>query len=291
MQGNLPAELRKTGSGGYDPALPEALRATVTQASEAELDPKRGPGNAMEILSAERAKHPGEQAIEQAIDLRKAATMLRSRFIHNPKVDEATRWEQALSTFSKLDVTEPGLSYWIQQTLEHKPEAQKQLGKKLGIPVALMIRGGGLSKQAAFESIKKAMAMAGAHLEQVPLEKAAFVLKLGADEARDQEGAVAVRVTLDVERTEHGKPIWQNSTYRSTLAKNADLAILGSVEWLARIGGRDLLFRWLSESALPNAIAHLPGVSDPTRQPKPGPAPVRAPPPGGSEKVTIPPHP
>jgi hypothetical protein len=280
-RGDVPPELRKRGNEGYDPILPDAIRAAVKDASEAELDPKRGPGNAMQILSAERDKHAGDAELQMALDIRKSATMIRTRFIHNPKVEEPTRYEHALSTFSKLELGEPGLATWLSLALEKKPGAVQILGAGRPISVAVLTRGSGLAKPAVVEAFKQALASAGSRLESQPLEQAAFALKLGADEARDEGGTSSVRVTLDIERLEKGRAVWRSGMFRTSRAKTPAAAIQASLEWLARIGGRDVLFRWLSEEALPNAVVNplAPG------EPKAAPPRIHT---DGDQKVTLP---
>ncbi len=126
---NVPPELRRNQQRGFDPVLPEIIRPAVERASKAELDPKRGAGNAVEILKAERKKFQGAQDIQLAIDVRVAATMLRSRFATNEKVTEPERLQQALSTFSKLDMSEPGLKEWTERAIALLPEVKAELSK------------------------------------------------------------------------------------------------------------------------------------------------------------------
>lgn len=257
---NLPPELR-TQRTVIDPVLPEVLRPAVAQASEAELDPKRGTGNAIEILKAERKKREADPLLATPLDLRIAATVLRARFSTNVKVAEPARFEQALSTFSRLDLTEPGFAAWLQKALEKHSELDAKYkgpkGTARTIPVAVLIRGSGLDKKAAFEMFEKGLAPLGFKLTRAEVKDAAFVIKLAADDQRADDGSPAVRVTLEVERPVGGKVAWNQSLYRTVTSKNPASAVVSALDWLVRVGGRDMLFQWLKENGLENAVMAL----------------------------------
>src|SRR5688500_12538865 len=101
-----------------DPTLPDDVRPIVEQAVKAELDPKRGSGNAVEILKAEKTKF-NDPAKGLSIDLRMAAIDLRRRFLTDERFPVPIRWEQALSTFARLELSEPGVKEWIDEALKH----------------------------------------------------------------------------------------------------------------------------------------------------------------------------
>jgi len=93
---------------------------------------------------------------------------------------------------------------------------------------------------------------------------AAIVLKVGAEEmAREAEGDRAVKVTLDIESIRDAKVAWRGGLFRIEAAKDPAVALKSGLEWIARIGGRDILFRWLGENAMPLLL-------DPTPRSGPG---------------------
>lgn len=254
---------------GLDPFLPVSLEGAVRSASDAELDPKRGPGNALEILKAEKEKRKTSPEEALSLDLRIAATTLRSRFLSSGEFGEPERHIQALSTFSRLDLEEPGLSRWLEKALDKNPEARRKLGKKSTwtLRVAFLTRSSAIDKGAAAQTFAAAFQRAGVRLVVVPAREAPVVLTLSADEMpREAEGDRAVKVSLGIESIRDGKVTWRHSLFRTEAADSPEVALRSGLAWLARVGGRDLFFRWLGESAFPALLdptphAHVPSES------------------------------
>lgn len=255
---NLPPELRAKQRAALDPYLPAALADAVKAASDAEIDPKRGPGNAVELLRAERTKYAGDLRMEMAVDLRIAATVLRARFRNNHKVPPETRWAQALSTFSKLDVADPGFGWWVDRTVESWPGAEAKLaGRK--VKLAVLTRGSGIDRDEVFARLADGLSKAGFKAERAAPKASDFVATLVADELREAGGEPIVRVTLGLERMVDGKPGWRNGMYRSAKASEAKAALASNVEWLCRMGARDVVLRRLDEAGVDGVYLALPG--------------------------------
>lgn len=256
----VPPELSQKKRPGVDPFLPADVRPSVERASEAELDPKRGPGNAVEILKAEKQRFAGDPQLSIAFDLRIAATVLRTKFLENASAPEPIRYAQALSTYSKLDLTDPGLGTWIARTIEHSPDAKAKLGTpaKRKIKLAISAQGSGLDKDAIFSELKRALAGAGVTLEKAPIATAQYAAKLATLEVRGSDQRSTVRATLQLEALDHGKPIWRTSLFRTMEGPEPKAALSAAVDWLVRIGGRDLLFDWLERSGLEGARMQAP---------------------------------
>jgi hypothetical protein len=232
-----------------DPTLPEELRPMAEKAAEAELDPKRGTGNAMEILKAEQPKYT-DQMRQLAIQLRMAALVLRKRFVSAEEFPVPIRWEQALSTFARLDLSEPGLKEWIDITLKNHDYARKKLAKKKQrrIKAAILTRAG-LDKQRVAKPLADLLKKIGFELALVPAKEATMVITASAEDAPPQKNLRMVRVQLGIESIRDGKVIWRHSLYRTEGGVDADEAIGRALVWLAKVGGRDLFFRWLGEEA------------------------------------------
>lgn len=253
---NTPPELKRA-SRSIEPTLPEAMRPVVTRAADAELDPKRGTGNAVQILRDEKRKYDGRPLLVMALDLRIAAAVIRAQFINNGKVGEGERYQQAVSTFSKLELSEPGLATWVDRMLGKNPAAKgKVMGKPGAAPIkiGMLVRGGGLDRGEVFQQIKRRFGDAGFDVKKAAVANADFVFKLAADEVREGDQGTVVRVTLDVEHVEDGKTAWRKDFYRTSRAPSVRVAIDANVDWLIRVGGRDVLFRTLTEAGLESAI-------------------------------------
>lgn len=254
-----PAEVPGPASkgAGIDPVLPEALRDVVAEASKAELDPKRGTNNAVEILKAKKAEVPKGSPLALALDLRIAATTLRGRFLTSTEFEVPRRTEQALSTYSRLDATEPGLSTWLERTLDQFPAVKKGLGGKgpRVLKLAVLTRGASLDRQAVVGAFSAVLAKAGVKLEVVPAKEASLVITVGAEDARrDVDQARAVKVTFGAESIVAGKVAWRHGLFRVEAADDPTTALKAGLDWVARIGARDLMFRWLGENGLPNLL-------------------------------------
>jgi len=253
--GQDPLPTRQT----IDPYLPASLFPTVTAAAQAELDARRGSGNAIATLKAERAKRQLPDEL-MALDLRVAGVVLRQRFLTDKKFPEPLRWEQAISTFSRLDLAEPELKTWLDRAIANHPFAKKELAKKNKrvLKAALLLRGEGFDKKKAEAAFRKPIAALGFDLQFVPAKEASLILKLAAEDAVSEvPDQRAVRVLLGLESLQDGKVVWHQSLFRTTKAKESSVALEAALEWMTRVGGRDLFFRWLGEHAFPSLVAGL----------------------------------
>jgi hypothetical protein len=257
----LPAELNSNQERrGFDPVLPATIAPAVARAVEAELDAKRGTQNAVEILKAEQRRISGDRDLELSLNVRLAAAVLRARFSSNDKVEKAVGLQQALSTYAKLDVSDPGLAAWIERAVEATPAAKEAFAKTgRKIEVALFARGEGLDVDAFSKRLSSLVSASGFTLVKKPPKQTVFLLKLSADQVREAGKAPAVRVTLEISK-ELPAPL-KRSLFRTVEAKDADVAMAAAVEWLARIGGRDLIFHWMAEHGLPEALPMTPRSS------------------------------
>lgn len=239
-----------------DPALPVEIRHEIEKVAAAELDPKRGPDRALARLGELEQIHRDDPRLYAALQLRSAGVFLRKRFLRATRFPAPVRHQQALSTFSRLDLTEPGLSTWVERALdatrrdrtgEDKPPAERR------IPIALLIRGSVLKRPVAQASLNAPFSALGFPLAFVSTREARFVLKLGVSDAPAPSPALrAVRVSLDIEgRTARHRLNWEHSFFRTEAAAEIEPAIEAALEWLARIGGRDLFFHWLSTTSMP----------------------------------------
>jgi hypothetical protein len=244
----------KSKAEEIDPFLPEPLRPTLEKAIDAELDPKRGVGNAVEILKVKKSELAGRRTDEVALELRSAAIKVRERFMTADEFTAEMRPVQALSTFSRLDLHDPGLGQWLDRALDKNPAAKKKLGKRgtWTIKVAILVRGSGLDKKLVHDAFASAFQKVGVRLETVAPREAPMVITVGAEDA-PQEGSdgAGVKVTFAAQSLDHEKVSWEQSLYRIERAKSFEVALRSGLEWIARIGGRDLFFRWLGESAFP----------------------------------------
>lgn len=247
-----------------DPYLADNLRAVVQQAAEAERDPRRGPGNAMTILKGAREKlvDPSQQL---ALDLRLAGVALRNRFLQDKKFPEPVRWEQVLSTFARLDLSEPLLKPWLDDAIAHHPLAQQNLKKKGArtLKLGLLLRGDSLNKLTAQKALAAPIEALGFDVEWVPLKDARWIVKLAAEDARaDKPDLRAARVLIGLEHLEDGKLAWSHSLFRTEQAKDPGVALEAALQWIARIGGRDLFFHWLAEHGL-GGLKDAAGTAEP----------------------------
>ena len=244
-----------------DPILPDSVRPVVKAAIEAELDAKRGPGNALRIIEKAQTRHEEGTPEAVALRLRRAAIGLRRIFLTRPEFPETKRYEQALSTFAQLELTEPGLREWLERTLRNHPEAKATIGPagQRQIHAALLVRGDALPRKKVKAAFKNAFAHAGFSLRFVPAKKAPYVLKVGTAGTKspypDQR---AVRVMLGIEHVDDGEIEWQSSVYRTMTAPQAELAVAAGVDWVARVGGRDVLIHWLGTHGLPTLVGEGP---------------------------------
>lgn len=235
--------------GELDPFLWASIRDTVEQAAEAEADPKRGAANAMEILRARRAEI-NDRNTQIALDLRLAATLLRDRFRTSTKFSVPMRRAQSLSTYARLDLTEPGLSDLLKDCLKEET---------LSIRVAALGRSPKLDLSTFRKELDLAFAKLPVTLEWVDPGQAEFRLKVQVSVLETDPPQRLTR--LDVEHIEDGKVAEQRALYRSSAL--SDEAEQQQFRWLARIGGRDLLFQFLREGPIPDlATLYAPPSGD-----------------------------
>ena len=249
------------GQMQFDPSLPDKVRPAVAQAVAAELDPKRGPANAMRIIERAQAKYAEGSPAFKALALRRAAIGLRRIFLTEEDFEEPERYEQALSTFSRLELSDPGFKEWIQRTLDHHPEARKTLGqsKARRINVALLLRGADLVRADVEAAFRTGLDRVGLQVRFVPAKKAAFIVKLAAEGTKSpRPDQRAVRVILGIEHVMDNKVAWRTSLFRTTTAADPAVAFAASLDWLVRVGGRDLVFRWLGTQGLPVLVGNGP---------------------------------
>lgn len=244
-----------------DPFLPAEIEEVAKAAAEAEHDPKRGPGNAIAYLKSERSKF-GSTRIRLAIDLRIAAIALRQRFLNGQRFSAPVRHAQALATYSRLDLAEPGLKTTLLETLRARQfggdEHQRGPNRRdheplpgLEVKVSILSRTKAVPKEAFIGPLTSALQRSGIALKQVPPKEAAFIVKLGARELRSEGSRRLVTTTLDLEQIQGRERVWSHSLFRTEAAPRPEAALTSGFEWLARIGGRDLLFRYLSTGPIP----------------------------------------
>lgn len=249
----LPAQggFVRPGAPKIDPALPEPLMAVVKRATEAELDPQRGPQNALEILKAAKEEYPNSPGLLQALDLRIAGVIVRKGFLAKDDQPAPIRYEQAFSTYANLDLMDPGLKSWLNEVLKHHPYATKRLKtpEQRQLRVAVLVRGE-LDRQAIFKRFQATIAKTGFELVSVKAKEAHLIIKVAAiDDPQASQGKRAIKVILGLESIRGREVIWRHALYRTMAAPDVATALDGGLAWLARIGGRDLLFRWLGEQA------------------------------------------
>jgi hypothetical protein len=241
-----------------DPGLFEDIRPIVERAVEAELDPKRGHGNAVEILRAERRKGYDE-ARTMALTLRESAIVLRALFVAKKDVTPAIGHEQALSTFSRLDLSDPGVREWIEKTLAVHDEARARIGaKEQKVILATVLTRGGLDKARIEKAFAERIGSVGFELRFVPAKDATMVIKASAEDAPPENNLRMVKVQIGLESIRGGSVVWKHDMFRTEGGTTADESIGKAFDWLARIAGRDLFFRWLGETAFPSYLSPYP---------------------------------
>lgn len=262
--GNLPPELRQSKNPiRIDPVIPSAIEEIVRRAALAEMDQKRGPGNAIQILEAGMTEHKGDPALHISLMLRRAAVGLRSAFLAEPNTPEAVKYQKALSTFSKLDIREPQLKAWLDRVIDKVPDAKKTLRSKKNrvIRVAVLTRGSGLDPTSVASAFKGPIEKLGFRVQKTPLKKADYAVTILATEVRAESGQPTVRLETRMEEVENGHPAeWQQSLFRTTEAYSLDAAVAAALDWTAGVAGRELFFHFLSENGLPGALMAPPGA-------------------------------
>lgn len=249
----------RPGAPDLDPFLWPEIADAVAEAAVAERDPTRGPGNAIARLEAEKKRH-GARRLRTAIDLRIAATALRERFRAAGRFPEPVREAQALSTYARLDLAEPGLK----EALLAAIEAAEGPPPELALSIAVLGKTPGLDLDAFTERLSARLDEVGVRVDTVPPAAADFVLRLGAADEPPRGDRRVVSARLELAQRGDGEATWRRGLYRSAAAASPEAALTASLEWLARMGGRDLLFRYLATGPLPqlNVLFARPSVDE-----------------------------
>lgn len=262
--------LTAAGAPAVDALLPDHLRPAIEAAAEAELDPKRGPGNAKEILERvqrEVARSPRDQ---MSVQLRLAALELRRTFLAESKLERSGRHEQALSTYSRLDLTEPGFAEWLDRTLDHHPEVQASLEASNDLKISVLSRGP-VGREELQEALRAAFAAAdlGVDLELVTPRRAEYLLKVTTENMTRDGRAPAVGVTVVIQSAQREDPWSKHRIRRAFTAESPEEAARVGARWVARVGGRDLVARFLADRGLtmmvlgPLSGGAVPGMPQP----------------------------
>jgi len=255
-----------------DAFLPDHLRPSVEAAARAELDPKRGPANALRVLERAQREAAKSEADRVTLQLRVAALELRRTFLSESKLEESKRYEQALSTFSRLDLAEPGFAAWLERTLEHRPEVAAALEASSRLEIAVLTRG-----PIDRELVQKALGSAvDASRLDIDLafgspQSADYLMKVRAENITraGRQPAVGLRVTLQSTRDESLGSAQQ--LRRAIRAEDPEAAAKAGAKWVAHIGGRDLVARFLADKGLtmmvlgPLSGGAVPGLPMPNR--------------------------
>jgi len=229
-----------------DPTLPERLRPVVERAIEAELDPKRGPNNASAILNA--AMEEASPSDRLSLRLRLAGVELRRLFLAKEGVPKALRHQQALTTFTRLDLTEPGLKAWRGKVLEASPDAKAAW--EAAQPLKLAVLSGGLAgrREAIAARLLSALESTGASVAFVEPEAADYRLSFSAKNAlRDDVAGVTGRLEI----VGRGEDPWRRTISQTSIGGTPEIARDGAIEWLTRVGGRDMFFHWMASMNMP----------------------------------------
>lgn len=234
-----------------DAYLPPHLRPAVAAAADAELDPKRGPANALQML--ERAQREVAKTPEEVMTfkLRVAALELRRTFSTTSKLDDAGRHEQALSTYSRLDLTEPGFAAWLGRTLDHHPEVAEAIAASPEIEVAVLTRGP-IERKALEQALRRALKVSGLDLKLAFVEpkEADYLLKLTAENITQNGRRPAIGLQVVLQSTKDDGVGAKQKMGRAIAAPTPEEAAAAGAEWVAHIGGRDLVARFLADRGL-----------------------------------------
>lgn len=239
--------------GDLDPFLPARLRPVVERAVEAELDPKRGPDNGAQLLRDAMLdqERPDDR---MRLELRMAAIQLRKLFLTESKLPEPKRYQQALTTFTRLELTDPGIAPWVERVLEQDPEAGEQVRAAGPLRLAVLVRKP-LPAEAAQARLQEILQDTGTPAVLTAPKKAEVVVRLRGENAESPDpNRVAIKTTMDIAFAEGGKVEWKHRVSQTSVGADPDVALAASLEWLLRIGGRDLYFHWLGEHGLPMMI-------------------------------------
>ncbi len=240
-----------------DPTLPASVRPVIADAIRAELDPRRGPGNALALLETALAKHPPGSRTFRALSQRKAAVALRRLFLTRDRLAAPARDGLALSTFALLELADPGLDAWLARAWAHRQPGPA------GLPVLkiALLAGNDLDRAGIERVWVQRFRAIGVSVEFGPARAADFVIRLRGQGTQPPKGrAHAVQLQLGIEHVIDGRTAWRTAVTTRSVSDTARQAGDAGVDWLTRVGGRDLLFRWLqSEGIVPRPSARLPG--------------------------------
>lgn len=237
-----------------DAYLPPHLRPPIEKAVEAELDPKRGPENARQIL--ERAKaDAATPADAMTFQLRIAALELRRTFLAESKLEEGQRYEQALSTFSRLDLAEPGFAAWLERTLERRPEAKSTLSESKTLKVAVLTRGP-IERRDLQKQLRSAFEQSDLDfdLEFVAPSEADYAMKVSTENLTRPGKKPAVGIRVVVQSSSADAIGEKNRIARALEADRPEAAAEAGARWVAHVAGRDLVARFLADRGLPMMI-------------------------------------
>jgi len=242
-------------SAPIDVHLPDHLRAPITEAAEAELDPKRGPENARQILERARSEAARRPRDAMTLQLRIAALELRRTFLTESTLDEGQRYEQALATFSRLDLAEPGFAGWLERTLKRRPEVQANLQKGGTLQVAVLSRGA-IDRETLERSLRSAFEQSELpfKLAFTPPKAADYLLKVSTENLTrpGQKPAVGLRVV--VESTAEDAVGDKQRSSRALEADRPEAAAEAGARWVGHVVGRDLVARFLADRGLPMMV-------------------------------------
>ncbi|MEM1022864.1 MAG: hypothetical protein AAGD10_20640 [Myxococcota bacterium] len=223
-----------------DPTLPERLRPVVERAIEAELDPRRGPNNGAAILQEAMAEAPPKDQL--SLRLRLAGIELRRLFLSRSEVPGPVHYQQALTTFSRLDLTEPGLGPWRARVMEANPEVLERWEAAQPLKLAVLSSGLAGRRDLIAARLVSALEQTGAKVTFVEPAQADYRLSYSASNApRGDLAGVTGRLEI-VGRGEHP---WKRTIGQTSVGGTPEIARDGAIEWLTRVGGRDMLFHWM----------------------------------------------
>jgi hypothetical protein len=235
-----------------DPTLPESLRPVVEAAVQAELDPSRGPANGVALLEEAKSAPDRSARDRLALDLRIAAMKLRQVFLTESQVSDPLRAQQALTTFSRLQLDEPGLAPWVARTLDANPEVRAAF-ETSPLRLAVLSRGSVRNRKAVERRLVDKLRRGGLRVEIVPPDEARYRVVFGAENTTVADQA-AIKGRFVARRFEDGKSTWKREITNTHVGTTPDRARAGALRWLIEVGGRDLAFHHLSELGMPMMV-------------------------------------
>jgi hypothetical protein len=230
--------------------LPDALFPAVSAASEAEWSHPKRFGEARAILLRERSRVASDPELLRVIDLRVAANILRSRSEATSSLASNDRWKDALFTFARLDLKEPGLDRWLQKARENeKPRREKSMLFQL----AYFAPSQSFDLSAAHDRLSALFSRLDIPIQRVDEANASFLLRIRALGVQHIGAMSQVRMGVVVQHRDHGRVIWEDSLTHTASGSNSKAAQDACIDALLRLAGRDLLFHWLSTTWFRNS--------------------------------------